>query len=53
MMLAAAGRTTAITYELRGGTSICESAYRARSSAIASGRLGMKGTRRSRTLDGK
>src|SRR5215471_13065681 len=57
VMLAAAGRsggeTTAITYELRGGTSICDSAYRASSSAIASGRVGIKGTRMSSRLEGK
>ena len=44
MKLAAAGRsagvTTAITYAVRVGTSICESALRMKSSASATGRLG-------------
>src|SRR5215218_3121611 len=45
--LAAAGRsageTTAITYELRTGTSICDSALRSSSKATASSTLGMNG----------
>src|SRR5215212_7013014 len=45
--LAAAGRsageTTAITYELRTGTSICDSALRSSRKATASWTFGMKG----------
>src|SRR5712691_8486927 len=55
--LAAAGRspggTTAMTYELRVGTSICERALRASNSTIAGGRVGMNGTRASSTFDGR
>src|SRR5262249_55155370 len=54
--LAAAGRsagvTTAITYEVRVGTSICESAARGTSVASASPRFGIKGARRSQMLEG-
>src|SRR5215471_21228158 len=57
VMLAAAGRsvtgTIAITYELRVGTSICDSAARAKSSAIAQARSGMNGTRIRQRLEGK
>src|SRR6266852_4326731 len=48
-----AGGTTAMTYELRVGTSICERALRASSSTIANGRFGMNGTSSSSTLDGR
>src|SRR5437868_10671492 len=48
-----AGATTAITYELRVGTSICDSALRASNSATAHERLDANGTSSSRTLDGK
>src|SRR5437870_10559496 len=55
--LAAAGRssgaTTAITYELRVGTSICDNALRASRSAIATGRFGANGTSASSTFDGR
>src|SRR5215471_4328036 len=57
VMLAAAGRsggvTTAITYEVLVGTSICDSALRASSSAMAVARLGAKGIRINRTFDGR
>jgi len=57
VMLAAAGRsaggTIAITYDVRVGTSICESALRARSSAIAQPSVGMNGTRMRKRLDGR
>src|SRR5439155_10880790 len=57
VMLAAAARslgaTTAITYELRVGTSIWDNALRARRSAIAKPSDGANGIRISRTLDGK
>src|SRR5450755_1539916 len=47
VMLAAAARsegdTTAMTYELRVGTSICESALRTRSSKMTQGKLGISG----------
>src|SRR5437868_13038567 len=47
VMLAAAGRssgvTTAITYDVRVGTSICDSALRTSSSVITRVRLGRKG----------
>src|SRR6516225_7289523 len=55
--LAAAGRsdgvTTAITYEVLVGTSICDSALRASNSAIAVARLGAKGIKINNTLDGR
>lgn len=54
--LAAAGRsggvTTAITYEERVGTSICESAARTRSSPSAASRLGAMAARIRHTLEG-
>src|SRR5438128_12423843 len=57
VMLAAAARstgtTTAITYELRVGTSICDRALRASRSAITDARLDAKGTSNRRMLDGK
>ena len=56
-MLAAAARsagvTTAITYELRVGTSICERALRASSNAMTQPRLEANGTIRRSTLEGK
>ena len=55
--LAAAGRssgaTTAMTYEVRVGTSIWESALRTSNSAIASGRFGAKGTSARHRLAGR
>src|SRR5271169_1302360 len=57
VMLAAAGRsggvTTAITYEVLVGTSICDRALRASSSAIAVARLGAKGIRINKMFDGR
>ena len=65
---AAAGRTAAVTpaararscggtsesvYAWRVGTSICESADRSRSTAAASGNVGMNGSTHSSTLDGR
>src|SRR5258708_36827095 len=54
--LAAAGRsggvTTAITYEERVGTSICDSAARTSSKARATSRLGATAARIRQTLDG-
>src|SRR5215218_2701640 len=54
--LAAAARsasvTTAITYDERVGTSICESAARISNSASASGSVGATAARSSITLDG-
>src|SRR5213080_2096992 len=47
------GATTAITYELRVGTSIWDSALRASSSPIATGRSGANGTNASSTFDGR
>src|SRR6266404_8031126 len=48
VMLAAAGRsggvTTAITYDVRAGTSICERVLRISSNAIAIPSVGAKGT---------
>ena len=56
-MLAAAGRsggvTTAMTYDPRVGTSICESALRASRSTITQPRLGTNGISSSMTLAGK
>ena len=56
MTLAAAarscGRTIAITYELRVGTSICDSALRISSSAITIHSEGMKGMRIRQIEDG-
>src|SRR5436190_16051596 len=56
VMLAAAARsagvTTAITYELRVGTSICDSALRTSNSAIAIPSEGANGTMINSTLDG-
>ena len=57
VMLAAAGRssgvTTAITYEVRVGTSICDSALRASSKPIAVARFGANGTRIRKMFDGR
>ena len=57
VMLAAAGRsagvTTAITYEVRAGTSICASALRINRHAIARSRFGMNGARIRKTLAGR
>src|SRR6187431_2507420 len=56
VMLAAAGRssgvTIAITYELRVGTSICDSALRISSSATTPARLGTNGIATRHRLDG-
>src|SRR5215207_486550 len=55
--LAAAGRsaaeTTAITYELRTGTSICDSALRSNRQATASSTVGMKGVSTRKRLAGR
>src|SRR5688572_14724600 len=55
--LAAAARspgvTTAITYEVRVGTSICESAARARRSTIAIQSVGANGVSRRKRLAGR
>ena len=48
-----AGETTAITYELRVGTSICDSALRRRSNATTHPRSDANGTMSSSTLDGR
>src|SRR5439155_1667055 len=48
-----AGVTTAMTYALRVGTSICDRALRASSSASAISRLGANAARMSRTLEGR
>src|SRR5450759_728824 len=57
VMLAAAGRsagvTIAITYELRVGTSICDSALRTNSSAMTQLRSGMKGIATRHRLEGR
>src|SRR5215470_2757468 len=57
VMLAAAGRsagvTTAITYDARVGTSICDSALRASSRPIAVVKSGANGMRINRMFDGK
>src|SRR5579864_1546184 len=57
VILAAAGRsagvTTAMTYEVRVGTSICDSAFRASSKAIAVARFGANGTKIRKMLDGR
>src|SRR5215213_7391251 len=47
------GYTTATTYDCRAGTSIWESAKRARSKASARPRLGEKGMAASKTLEGR
>src|SRR3990172_7174780 len=47
------GATTAMVYDWRVGTSICEIEKRRSNKAIARPRLGMNGTRISRTLDGR
>ena len=47
------GSTTAITYDWRVGTSIWLRLKRSSSTAIASGRVGMSGTRISSTFDGR
>src|SRR5947209_3140622 len=56
VMLAAAGRSTGvtidITYELRVGTSICDSALRMNSSTITGLSAGMNGIRIRQMLDG-
>ena len=46
------GRTMAIVYDCRVGTSICEILKRSRRTAMARGRLGMSGTRMSRMFEG-
>ena len=46
------GATIAMVYDCLVGTSICEMLKRASSTAIASGRLGISGTRISRMFDG-
>src|SRR3954451_5778861 len=55
--LAAAARspgvTTAMTYEVRVGTSICESALRTNSRVTAAQRAGANGTSTKQTLAGK
>src|SRR5918998_3005680 len=55
--LAAAGRsageTTAITYELRTGTSICDSALRSSRNVTASSTVGMKGVSTRKRFAGK
>src|SRR3954463_11090858 len=55
--LAAAARspgvTTAMTYEVRVGTSICESAARTSSKATAAQRVGANGTSTKQTLAGR
>src|SRR3954454_17423776 len=48
-----AGGTTAITYELRVGTSICDNALRTNRSAIAYPSAGMNGIRIRQTLEGR
>src|SRR5438132_6008261 len=57
VMLAAAGRssgvTTAITYEARVGTSICDSALRASNRPMAMARSGAKGMRIRNRFDGR
>jgi hypothetical protein len=54
---AAAGRSSGATRATvkawRVGTSICDSTWRARSTAAAASKLGMKGTAMSRTFDGR
>jgi len=47
------GDTTAMTYELRVGTSICERALLASRSATAQPRSGMNGTSIKSTLEGR
>src|SRR6266850_1159938 len=47
------GRTTAIVYDCRVGTSICEIANRASSTAMADHELGITGTSISKIFDGK
>ncbi len=47
------GATSAIVYACRVGTSICESRWRASSTAAALPKLGMKGTSSSSTFDGR
>ena len=46
------GDTTAIRYDCRVGTSICEILNRNSNTVIANGNVGMKGTRHKRMLDG-
>ena len=46
------GSTTAMVYDWRVGTSICEMLKRSKSTRIASGRDGISGTNISRILDG-
>src|SRR5215471_8731620 len=48
-----AGVTTDSTYDVRVGTSICESALRTRSSATATQRLGAKGISIRQRFDGR
>src|SRR5262249_5613897 len=51
--LAAAGLTPATTYDVRAGTSICDSAARASRQVTASAAVGMKAVRISRPLAGR
>ena len=46
------GDTTAMVYDWRVGTSICEMLKRSSSSSTAKGRVGINGTRISRTFEG-
>src|SRR6476646_3633038 len=45
--------TTAIVYDWRVGTSICEKLNRSRKTPIAKDKLGIRGTSMSRILDGR
>ena len=47
------GSTTAIVYDCRVGTSICDTVWRRRKNATASHAVGARGTRTSSTLDGR
>src|SRR5439155_21190826 len=47
------GSPTAIVYDCRVGTSICEMLIRARKTAAASAPLGIRGTRTSRAFEGR
>src|SRR5512136_1380202 len=47
------GATTAIVYDWRVGTSICEIVKRSSRSRIANGRTGIKGTKISRIFEGR
>lgn len=46
------GATTAMVYDWRVGTSICEMLKRSSSTAIASGNVGITGTNRSKMFEG-